>query len=405
MHDKTLAIILAGGHGSRLQPLTVCRSKPAVPFGGKFRIIDFTLANCLHSGVRKILVLTQYMSLSLQKHLRDGWSLFNPELGEYITPVPPQMRGGGDWYSGTADAIYQNLYLLERSPARQVLILSGDHVYRMDYAELLEAHRESGAGVTLACMELPLEEASRFGVAQLDPEGRITSFEEKPEQPAPLAENPDQALVSMGVYVFDKELLMTELKQDSADPQSTHDFGHDILPRLVAEGLVYGYRFGQARGRVSQDRYWRDVGTLDDYYDANMALLEPVAPIDLYQEEWTIHTYQGQYPPARTVPGASGTEGVFINSILAAGTVITGGGVNHSILFPRVQVGDGAIVEDSILFNGVRVGVGAQLRRCIVDKDVLIPPGERIGFDEKRDADRFTLSPGGVVVIPKGYVF
>ena len=405
MHEQTLAIILAGGHGSRLRPLTACRSKPAVPFGGKFRIIDFTLANCLHSGVRKILVLTQYMSLSLQKHLRDGWSIFNPELGEYITPVPPQMRGGADWYAGTGDAIYQNLYLLERSPARWVLILSGDHVYRMDYAELLRAHRESAAGVTVACMEMPLEQASRFGVAQLGEEGRISSFEEKPEQPAPLPESPGQALVSMGVYVFDKELLIAELVRDSADPHSNHDFGHDILPRLVESGAAHGYRFGQARGRVSQDRYWRDVGTLDDYYEANMALLERAAPIDLYQEDWTIHTYQGQYPPARTVPGPSGTEGVFINSILAAGTVITGGGVNHSILFPRVQVDDGAIVEQSILFNGVRVGTGSRLRRCIVDKDVAIPPGEQIGFDQKRDAERFTLSPGGVVVIPKGYQF
>lgn len=405
MHDDTLAIVLAGGHGNRLQPLTAHRSKPAVPFGGKFRIIDFTLANCLHSGVRKVLVLTQYKSLSLQKHLRDGWSIFNPELGEYITPVPAQMRTGADWYAGTADAIAQNLYLLERSPARWMLILSGDHIYRMDYAELIKAHQESGAGATVACMTMARHKSSRFGVAQLDPEGRIETFTEKPADPAPLPDDPDYSLVSMGIYVFDKALLIAELQRDSADPDSSHDFGHDILPRLVPAGKVYSYRFGESRGRVSQDRYWRDVGTLDDYYEANMALLEPLAPIDLYQEDWTIHTYQGQYPPARTVPGRTGTEGVFINSMLAAGTVIAGGGVNHSILFPRVQVDDGAIVERSILFNGVRVGAEAQLQRCIIDKDVRVPPGERIGFDAGRDAERFTLSPGGVVVIPKGYRF
>ena len=405
MHDETLAIILAGGRGSRLRPLTAHRSKPAVPFGGKFRIIDFTLANCLHSGVRKILVLTQYKSHSLQKHLRDGWSIFNPELGEYITPVPPQMRNGADWYAGTADAISQNLYLLERSPVRWILILSGDHIYRMDYAELLKSHRESGAGATVACMEVPLDQASRFGVVQVESNERIAAFREKPIEPAPVSESPDHALVSMGVYLFDKELLLAELHRDKDDPDSNHDFGHDILPRLVDAGQAFSYRFGQSRGRVSQDRYWRDVGTLDDYFEANMALLAPEAPIDLYQEEWTIHTYQGQYPPARTVPGATGTEGIFINSMLAAGSVITGGGVNHSILFPRVQVNDGATVEESILFNRVQVGSGAKLWRCIVDKDVVVPPGERIGFDADLDAERFTVSPGGIVVVPKGYRF
>jgi glucose-1-phosphate adenylyltransferase len=405
MPEDTLAIILAGGRGRRLQPLTTYRSKPAVPFAGKYRIIDFTLANCLHSGIRKVLVLTQYCSLSLQKHLRDGWSVFNPELGEYITPVPPQMRDGADWYAGTADSITQNLFLLERSTARWVLILSGDHIYRMDYAEMLKAHKETGAGTTVACMDVPLDRASRFGVLHLAREGRIEAFEEKPAEPAPLPEDPERALVSMGLYLFDKTLLMEELRRDAADAESSHDFGRDVLPRLVVAGQAFGYRFGEARGRVSQDRYWRDVGTLDDYYEASMALLEPVAPIDLYQEDWFIHTYQGQYPPARTVPGHTGAEGVFINSMLAAGTVITGGGVNHSILFPQVQVGDGVIVEHSILFNGVEVGAEAQLRRCIIDKDVTVPAGEQIGFDKKRDADRFTVSPGGVVVIPKGYRF
>jgi glucose-1-phosphate adenylyltransferase len=233
----------------------------------------------------------------------------------------------------------------------------------------------------------------------------VTGFAEKPEQPAALAQTPDRALVSMGIYVFDKERLLTELRRDAADADSGHDLARDVLPRLLEHGAVYGYRFGGSRGRVSQDRFWQDVATLDDYYRANMALLEPQSPLDLYQEDWTIHTYHGQYPPARTVPGDSGTEGIFVNSILAAGTVITGGGVNHSVLFPRVRVGDGAIVEDCILFNGVRVGAGAHIRRCIVDKDVEIPPGTRLGFDKAADAERFSVSPAGVVAIPKGFRF
>jgi glucose-1-phosphate adenylyltransferase len=402
MTSDTLTIILAGGAGSRLRPLTDHRTKAAVPFGGKFRIIDFPLANCLHSGLRQILVLTQYKSHSLQKHLRDGWSVFNPEIGEYITPVPPQMRSGADWYGGTADAIYQNRYLLERNRARRVLILSGDHIYRMDYAELLKFHGEHGAQATLACMEVPLAAATRFGVLGLQAE-QVCAFAEKPQDPGPIAVGPDQALVSMGIYVFEKDLLLRELERDAAQPDSGHDFGVDILPGLVAEGQVFGYRFGGSRGRVSQDRFWRDLATLDDYYRANMALLEPQPPLDLYQEDWTIHTYQGQYPPARTVPGSSGTEGVFVNSILGAGTVISGGGVNHSVLFPQVRIGDGAIVEDSILFNGVRVGPGAHIRRCIIDKDVYVPANAHVGLDREADAQRFPLSTDGVVVIPKGY--
>jgi len=405
MHTETLAVILAGGAGSRLRPLTDHRTKPAVPFGGKFRIIDFTLANCMHSGLRRVLVFTQYKSHSLQKHLRDGWSIYNPELGEYITTVPPQMRNGEDWYSGTADALYQNLYLLERNSAKRVLILSGDHIYRMDYAELIKAHQERDAKATVACMEVSLDQARRFGVMQVDDDGRVSGFEEKPESPEPVPDNPDLALASMGIYVFDKDLLLDLLHQDAETPDSNHDFGHDILPKLTSQGQLYSYRFGSSRGRVTQDRFWRDVGTVDDYYQANMDLLQHDAPLDLYQADWNIHTYQGQYPPARTVPGSSGTEGIFVNSILAAGTVISGGGVNHSVLFPEVRVEDGAIVEESILFNGVKVGEGARLRRCIVDKDVEIPADMEIGFDPKADAERFSVSPGGIVVIPKYFRF
>jgi glucose-1-phosphate adenylyltransferase len=403
--EKTLAIVLAGGAGSRLHPLTEDRAKPAVPFGGKYRIIDFTLANCLHSGIRRVLVLTQYKSHSLQKHLRDGWSIFNPELGEYITPVPPQMRVDGEWYMGTANAIYQNLYMIERSEADWVLILSGDHIYRMDYAEMIRAHIERQAAVTIACMEVGLDEAHAFGVLAVDADSRIVDFQEKPDQARPSTGNPECALVSMGVYVFSRQLLVDELRRDHDSTASSHDFGRDILPALVAAGGAFAYTFGGERGRVSPDRYWRDVGTIDDYYEANMSLLDPIPPLDLYQKDWTIRTYEGQTPPARTVPGESGNEGVFVNSIISGGSVIAGGGVNHSILFSGVRVGDEAIVEDAILFNDVVVGDGAQVKHCIVDKGVVIPAGESIGVDAERDRERFMISAKGIVVIPKSYRF
>jgi glucose-1-phosphate adenylyltransferase len=405
MLDKTLAIILAGGVGSRLHPLTGDRAKPAVPFGGKYRIIDFTLANCLHSDIRRVLVLTQYKSHSLQKHLRDGWSIFNPELGEYITPVPPQMRVDGGWYSGTANAIYQNLYMIERSDADWMLVLSGDHIYRMDYAELIKAHVERGADVTIACMEVGVHEASAFGIMEADSDGHILGFEEKPAQPRTLPGDNEHALASMGIYVFSKQLLLDELRRDHNNAESSHDFGHDLLPALIGNGRAWAYRFGGESGRVSPDRYWRDVGTIDAYYAANMSLLDPVPPLDLYQKDWNIRTYQEQTPPARTVPGESGNEGVFVNSIVSGGTVIAGGGVNHSILFSNVHVGDEAIVEDAILFNGVVVGDGAQVKQCIVDKGVVIPPGESIGVDAARDRERFQVSEGGIVVIPKNFRF
>lgn len=404
--DDTLAIILAGGKGSRLAPLTEHRAKPAVPFGGKYRIIDFTLANCLHSGLRRVLVLTQYKSHSLQKHLRDGWSIFNPELGEYITTVPPQMRAGDQWYLGTANAIWQNIYLIERSEAENVIILSGDHIYRMDYAAILESHQAAHAEVSVACMEASIEEArGAFGVLTIEQDERITGFSEKPEIPTPLPDNTDRCLVSMGIYVFSRELLLEALHADHSDTASSHDFGHDILPRLIGEHRVMAYRFGGSTGRVTPDRYWRDVGTIDAYYSANMDLLEPIPPLDLYQADWRIRTHQGQNPPARTVPGASGSEGLFINSIVAGGAIIGGGSVQHSILFPEVFVGDEASVYESILFNGVSVGDGAYLKRCIIDKDVHIPAGERIGIDSRQDRERFHVSPEGIVVIPKGYRF
>ncbi len=404
MHDKTISIVLAGGIGARLHPLTADRAKPAVPFGGRYRIIDFTLSNCLHSGLRRILVLTQYKSHSLQKHLRDGWSIYSAELEEYVTPVPPQMRTGESWYSGTADAIYQNLYLLERSGAEYVLILSGDHIYRMDYAAMLQRHHDSGAEVTVACLTVSFEQASSFGVMTVDDGDRIVSFHEKPEDPRSISGDSEGALASMGVYVFSMSLL-AELLQEDHRANSTHDFGRDILPSILGSRRVMAYRFGGTSGRVTADRYWRDVGTIDAYYDANMELLRPVPAMDLYQRDWPIRTYEGQHPPARSVPGRSGREAEIVNCMLASGTLIVGGTLRHSILFPNVRIEEGAVVENSLLFHGVTIGERTQLQRCIVDKGVAIPACERIGFDLARDAERFTVSDLGIVVIPKGYRF
>lgn len=400
MPDKIVTVVLAGGTGSRLYPLTAERAKPAVPFGGKYRIVDFTLSNCLHSGLRRILVLTQYKSHSLHKHLRDGWSIFNPELGEYITQVPPQMRAGERWYEGTADAVYQNLYLLERSGAEHVLILSADHIYRMDYGAMAAFHRRNRADVTVACMEVPMAEAHALGIAQVDGEERIVGFSEKPQAPAPMDGRPNHALASMGIYLFSIDVLLAALEEDRRSADSHHDFARDVIPRLIGDHRVMAYRFGGSDGRVTPDRYWRDVGTLDAYYAANMDLLDPMPPLDLYQEDWPIRSYQQQTPPARTVPGASGSEGIFINAIIAGGCVIAGGSVQRSVLFPQVFVDDEAVVEESILFQGVRVGEGARLRRCIVEKGVTIAPGEVIGYDRQRDRERFTVTEGGVVVVP-----
>jgi glucose-1-phosphate adenylyltransferase len=419
MPTETLILVLAIDRGHGPAPLTEHRTKAAVPFGGKFRVIDFTLANCLHSGLRQVLVLTQYKSHSLHKHLRDGWSIFNPELREFITPVPPQMRESKEWYGGPFDAIRQNRYLIERSQARQILVLDGGAVYRMDYAELVRAHGDSEADITVAVRavhgrgsgtqaRVELAEGERiagFGKpANLESSGVRTATREDPT-------TRDQAelLETMGVYVFDRRFLLDrmarldQIRRDlGADNPVDNDLALDVIAPMTSTHRVLAYRFGQARGRVTPDRYWCDLSSIDAYYEANMALLRAEPPLDLYQADWNIHTYQGQYPPARTVPGAtSGNEGIFVNSMLAAGTVISGGGVNHSVLFPRVRVKDGAIVEASILFNGVVVGEGAHLRNCIVEKDVEIPPRTRIGLDLKADRERFTVSDKGVVVVTR----
>ncbi|MGL6026529.1 MAG: glucose-1-phosphate adenylyltransferase [Vibrio sp.] len=403
--QDTLAVILAGGIGSRLSPLTDDRAKPAVPFGGKYRIIDFTLTNCLHSGLRRILVLTQYKSHSLHKHLRNGWSIFNPELGEFITVVPPQMRKGGKWYEGTADALFHNMWLLARSDAKYVVVLSGDHIYRMDYAAMLEEHIANRAALTIACMEVPRHQASAFGIMTINQQSLITSFVEKPSDPPSLPNKPDSSLASMGIYIFNIDVLKKALSEDAELEQSSHDFGKDLIPKLIETSNVFAYSFCSDKGRVARDCYWRDVGTIDSFYDANMDLLQPVPPMNLYQKNWAIRTYEQQLPPARTVSSATGNEGVFINSIIANGVINSGGSVQHSIISSNVRINDAAQVIDSILFDDVEVGEGCKLKHCIVDKHVIIPPYTEIGFNPDQDAKRFRISEQGVVVVPESYQF
>jgi glucose-1-phosphate adenylyltransferase len=405
MDKNVLAIILAGGAGERLKPLTQFRAKPSVPFGGKYRIIDFTLSNCLHSGLRRILVLTQYKSHSLHKHLRDGWSVFNPELQEYVTPVPAQKINGDNWYQGTADAIYQNEYLIKRSNAEWTIILSGDHIYRMDYASILKTHQALNADATIACMKVPIELANQFGIVTADAGQKITEFQEKPDITEGCSDDKNFALASMGIYIFSTKLLIDILEKDSQDENSSHDFGKDILPSLIDNNKLFAHYFGESEGRVSPDNYWRDVGTIDSFYQANMDLLDPVPSMDLYQKDWPIRSYQSQTPPARAVPGSSGTEGVFINSMLSGGTVISGGNVDHSILFQNVFIGDQALVTNSVIFGNVKIGRKVRLDKCIVDKHVTIPDGEVIGFDPVKDSKRFTVTENGIVVIPKDFRF
>jgi glucose-1-phosphate adenylyltransferase len=315
------------------------------------------------------------------------------------------MRVGEGWYAGTADAINQNRYLLERSGATYILVLAGDHIYRMDYARMLEEHVRRKCDVTIACVPVPLSEARSFGVVEIDHDLLVRRFVEKSDQALPMPDDPTQALASMGIYVFTLSFLLDILAEDGRAAAPRYDFGRDILPNIVGSRAVGAYRFGGVEGRVTPDRYWRDVGTLDAYYEANMDLLKPIPPINLHQKDWAIRTYHGQYPPARNGPSSSGEAGSVTNTLLTGGDVIIGAEMIHSILSPDVWVDEGAVVEDSILFEGVHVGAGARLRRCIIDKAVTIPPKETIGWDRERDRRRFTLSEGGVVVVPKGYRF
>ena len=391
--DDVVTMVLAGGVGERLYPLTKERAKPAVYFGGPYRIIDFTLSNCLNSGLRKIFIALQYKSLSLSRHLRMGWSVVADELGEFIEILSPQKRVGEHWYLGTADAVYQNLYSILRENPRHLIVLSGDHVYKMDYAKMLRFHRDRGAGATLAAIEVPSDEAQRFGVLQVDGEGRLTGFLEKPKDLPP----GDLVLASLGIYIFDMDVLVPALEAD-ARRNSTHDFGKDILPALISKVPVYAYRFYDENKKAA--KYWRDIGTLDAYYDANMDLCHVNPEFNLYDPEWPLRTYQVQAPPAKFVFADEGRRcGQALDSIISAGCIISGSRISGSVLCPNVRVHSFCDIEQSILMPGVRVGRHARIRRAIVDRDVFVPRGALIGFNDEEDRRRHTVSDSGIVVV------
>jgi glucose-1-phosphate adenylyltransferase len=395
---------LAGGKGTRLEPLTRDRAKPAVPFGGLYRIIDFTLSNCINSDLRKILVLTQYKARSLDRHIAAGWGFLSRELNEYIEVLPPQQRIDEHWYKGTADAIYQNIYTIEKADPRYVMILAGDHIYKMDYSDMMRAHLDKGADLTVGCINVPIRDSIHFGVLQVDADGRVIGFQEKPKEAHPVPGDPNHILASMGIYVFTARFMYELLCQDATRPESDHDFGKNIIPSIINSHRVYSYRF-RDKNRKAQP-YWRDVGTLDAYYQANMDLIEVDPVLNLYDREWPIRTFQAQLPPPKFVfrdeAGDLGRRGEAHDSMVCQGCIISGGHVRRSILSPSVRVNSYAVVENSILFSSVDVGRHSRIRRAIIDKDVHIPPGTTIGFDLEHDRRRgFTVTDQGVVVIAK----
>jgi len=395
MLDDVVVMVLAGGVGERLFPLTRERAKPAVYFGGPYRIIDFTLSNCLNSGLRKIFIALQYKSLSLTRHLRFGWSVVADELGEFVEVLHPQKRVGEHWYQGTADAVFQNLYSIQREEPRHLIVLSGDHVYKMDYARMLRFHLDRGAGATLAVIEVPSEEAHRFGVIQVDGAERLTGFLEKPKD-LPAGQ---QVLASMGIYIFNMDVLVPALEED-ARAATSHDFGKDIIPALISKVPIYAYRFTDENKKAA--KYWRDIGTLDAYYEANMDLCHVNPEFNLYDPEWPVRTHQVQAPPAKFVFADEGRRsGLALDSLISAGCIISGSSIRGSVLCPNVRVHSFCSVEESILMPGVRVGRHARLRRTIVDRDVFIPRGAMIGFNQEEDRRRHTVTERGIVIVTK----
>jgi len=396
-----LAVVLAGGKGSRLEPLTRDRAKPAVHFGGNCRIIDFTLSNCINSGIRKILVLTQYKAMSLDRHINTGWRhLLSRELGEFIDVVPPQQRIDEQWYQGTADAVYQNIYTLEKERPQHVVILAGDHIYKMDYSKMVADHIKNKADLTIGALHVSKEEARSFGVMQTDENSRVIGFDEKPAEPKTIPGDDKNCLASMGIYVFNAHFLFDQLCQDATLPDSAHDFGRNIIPSIIKSHRLMAYPFLDENRKT--DAYWRDVGTLDAYYEANIELTGVQPLLNLYDYRWPIRTDQPNLPPPKFVfDEDEGRRGAAHDSIVAAGTIISGGKVTGSIIGPRVRIEEWAEVSDSILFSGVRVGKGAIVRRAIVDKYVNIPDGAEVGVDLDLDRRRgFTITDQGVVVVP-----
>ncbi len=408
--NDTLAVVLAGGKGSRLEPLTRDRAKPAVPFGGIYRIVDFALSNCLNSGIRKMLVLTQYKAMSLDRHINLGWRhFFCRELGEFIDVVPPQQRIDEHWYQGTADAVYQNIYALEKERPAYVVILAGDHIYKMNYHTMVEFHKDSGADLTIGALRVPKSDGNRFGIMQVDNADRVLGFEEKPADPKTMPGDDEHCYASMGIYVFTARFLFEQLCRDATDPRSMHDFGRNIIPSIIDTHRVFAFPFHDENRKT--DAYWRDVGTLDAYFEANMDLVGIDPMLNLYDEEWPIRTYQLNLPPPKFVFGsrevgepavASDRRGHALDSIVCQGCILSGGEVIRSILSPRVRVNSYSHVEDSILFEGVDVGRHARIRRAIIDKGVKIPAHAQIGYDLDLDRERgFVVSDTGIVVIAK----
>ncbi len=395
----TLTMILAGGRGERLKPLTLIRSKPAVPFGGAYRIIDFTLSNCIHSGLRRIFLLTQYQARSLEDHIRFGWNFLPRRLEQFISVMPPHHGSGEEkWYEGTADAVFQNIDQIEEARPKHVLVLAGDHIYKMDYSKLLREHLIHRAALTIGAVKIPLAEGSRFGVFQVDSRNRVLDFQEKPKHPKPMPEDPSSCLASMGIYVFDANELIARLRADAAlGNQSSHDFGKDIIPNMISNVPVYVHNFTTPGGGAP---YWRDVGTLDAYYDANFDLLDVTPQFNLYDWDWPIYTLWHNDPPAKTVfnePGGRKTE--VYDSLLCPGVVVSGAAIRRSILSNRVFADEHAQVDDSIIFGNTRIGKGARIRRAIIDKWVQIPDGFEVGYDLAKDRQRFSVTDSGIVII------
>ncbi len=403
---ETLTLILAGGQGERLKPLTVKRAKPAVPFGGIYRIIDFTLSNCIHSGLRRICLLTQYQARSLEEHVRFGWNFLPRRLEQFISVRPPHHMGTGLWYKGTADAIYQNLDTIEEERPRHVLILAGDHIYKMDYGRMLREHLIHRAELTIGAVKIPVSEARHFGIFEVNERGRVTSFVEKPKENAPeIPGQPGYCLASMGIYVFETDELVRRLKFDAElGAASSHDFGKDLIPKMIHEAPVYVHRFID-RDNGADEPYWRDVGTIDAYFEANMDLLSVKPKLNLYDYDWPIYSLWHADPPAKTVLEEQGRRAEVVDSLLAPGVVVSGARVARSILANRTFVDERAVIEDSIVLAGVVVGKGAKIRRAIIDKWCKIPDGYEIGYDPVEDQKKFTVSDSGIVVVPIDYNF
>lgn len=407
--DDAIVMILAGGEGKRLYPLTKDRAKPAVPFGGRYRIIDFVINNFINSGFYKIKVLTQYKSDSLNKHITRGWAL-SPFLDQYVDLAPAQMRTGNDWYRGTADAIYQNIFHITDEDPRYVCIFGGDHIYKMKVTQMLDFHKENKADLSISAIPIPIEEASEFGIMEVDENWRLTNFIEKPkEKPKSIPGHPDKCLASMGNYIFDKEVLLDALNRDEQIESSSHDFGKNVIPMLLREGKnIYVYNFAENTfpGMTPAERgYWRDVGNIDAYWQANMDLLAYSPELNLYSKEWPLRTFNYNYPPAKFVWEEGDRVGMATNSMVSEGCIISGGGLSHCVLSPKVRINSYSSVTDSILMENVEVGRYSQIKKAIIDKNVIVPPHTKIGFDREEDIKRgFHVSEGGVTVVPKGAI-